>query len=52
MIPLQSYIMFEVLQIITINRSVGFQRIFNFRWLRDAFLYRLASGITLQQGVP
>jgi hypothetical protein len=49
---LQSYEMFKVLLIVRINKSVGLRGILNFRLLRDAFLYRLASGIPLKEGVP
>jgi hypothetical protein len=49
---LRFYEMFEVLIMVTINNSVGLQGILNFRLLRDAFPYRLARGIPLQEGVP
>jgi len=49
---LWSYEMFEVLRIIRINKSVGLRGILNFRLLGDAFLYRLARGIPLKEGVP
>jgi len=44
--------MFEVLLIIRINNRVGLWGILNFRLLRDAFPYRLVSGIPLNKGVP
>jgi len=50
--PLRSYKMFEVLPMVTFNRSVGHRGILNFCLLRGAFLYWLARGITLQKGVP
>jgi hypothetical protein len=43
--------MFEVLLMVRINKSVGLLGILNFPLLRDAFLYRLARGIPLNQGV-
>jgi len=49
---LRSYEMFEVLQIVRINESVGLRAMLNFRLLKDAFLYWLARGIPLQEGVP
>jgi len=49
---LRSYEMFEVLLIVRINKSVGLRAILNFRLLRDTFLYRLARGILLKEGVP
>jgi len=49
---LWTYEMFEVLLIVRINHSVGLQGILNFRLLRDAFPYRLATGIPLKEGVP
>jgi len=49
---LWSYEMFEVLLIVTINKSVGLWGILNFRRLRDMFPYRLARVITLKEGVP
>jgi len=49
---LWSYEMLEVVLIVRINKSVGLRGILNFRLLRDAFLYRLASGIPLKEGVP
>jgi hypothetical protein len=48
---LQSYEMFEVLLIVRINKCVGLRGILNIRLLRDAFLYRLARGIPLKEGV-
>jgi len=48
---LRSHQMFEVLQIIRINKSMGLRGILNFRLLRDAFPYRLARGIPLKEGV-
>jgi hypothetical protein len=44
--------MFQVLQIVRINKCVGLPGILNFRLLRDAFLYRLAGEIPLKEGVP
>jgi hypothetical protein len=44
--------MFEVLLIVRINRSMGLRGILNFPLLRDAFLYWLARGIPLKEGVP
>ena len=49
---LRSYEMFEVLLIVTINKSVGRQGILNFRLLRDVFPCLLARGIPLKEGVP
>ena len=49
---LQLYEMFEVLLVVRINKSVGLRKILNFRLLRDAFPYRLATGIPLKEGVP
>jgi hypothetical protein len=48
---LWSYEMFEVLLIVTINKSVGLQAILNIRLLRDTFVYWLARGIPLKEGV-
>jgi hypothetical protein len=48
----QSYEMLEVMAIVRINYSVGFQGILNFRLLRDAFPYHLVRGIPLKKGVP
>jgi hypothetical protein len=44
--------MFEVLPIVRINKCMGLWGILNFRLLRDAFPYWLASGIPLREGVP
>jgi hypothetical protein len=44
--------MFEVLPILTINKSLGLQGIFNFSLLGDAFPYQLAREIPLKEGVP
>jgi hypothetical protein len=44
--------MFEVLLILRINKSVGLQGILNFPLIRDTFLYQLAKGISLTEGVP
>jgi len=48
---LRSYKMFKVLLIIRIKESVGFRGILHLPLLRDAFLYRLARGIPLKEGV-
>jgi hypothetical protein len=48
----QSYKMIEVLLIISINDSMGLQGIVNFHLLRDSFVYRLARGLPLNEGVP
>jgi hypothetical protein len=44
--------MFQVLQMVTIHKNVGFWGILNIRLLRDVFPYRLARGISLKEGVP
>jgi len=49
---LQSYEVFVVLLIVTINKSVGLRGILNILMLRDAFPYQLARGIPLEEGVP
>ena len=49
---LWSYEIFEVLLMVRIDESVGVRGIRNFRLLGDAFLYRLARGIPLMEGVP
>jgi len=46
------YELFEILLIVRLNTSVGLQEILHFRVLRDTFLYRLARGIPLKEGVP
>jgi hypothetical protein len=51
-IRLQSYEMFEVLLIVTINFSVGLRTIINFRLLTVEIWYRLARGIPFKKGVP
>jgi hypothetical protein len=43
--------MFEVLQIVSINKSVGHKEILNTHLLRDAFPYWLARGIAPKEGV-
>jgi hypothetical protein len=48
---LRSYKMFEVLNIVRINKSVGLRGILTFRLLRDALPYRLARGIPLKAGI-
>jgi hypothetical protein len=49
---LWSYEMFEVLPIVTINKTLGLQGILNFPLLGDAFPYWLAREIPLKEGVP
>jgi len=48
---LRSYEMFEVLQIIRINKRVGLRGILNFHLLRVPFPYQLARGIPFKEGV-
>jgi hypothetical protein len=43
--------MFEVFLMVRINQSVSLWGILNFPLVRDAFLYRLARGIPLKEGV-
>jgi hypothetical protein len=44
--------MFEILQIVIIDKSVGLEGILTFRLLRKSFPYQLARGIPLKKGVP
>jgi hypothetical protein len=44
--------MLEVLLIVRINKSLGLWGFHNFPLLRDTFLYWLARGIPLKEGVP
>jgi hypothetical protein len=44
--------MFQVLLIVSINKTVALWGILNFRLLREAFPYWLAKGIPLKEGVP
>jgi len=39
-------------KVVKINKSVGLRGILNFPLLREAFLYQLARGIPLKEGVP
>jgi len=47
----RSYQMSEVLPNVRINKGVSLRRILNFLLLSDAFLYRLARGIPVNEGV-
>jgi hypothetical protein len=49
---LQSYEMFEVLGIVTINKTVGLWGIVNFRLLREAFPYWLVRVSPLKERIP
>jgi len=48
---LRLYEIFKLLLIGRINTSVGFQGMLNFPRIRDSFLYQLARGILLKDGI-
>jgi len=52
LILLQSYKMFDILQILITSKSMGLWGILNFQLLRHPFPYQLARRIPVKEGVP